>query len=66
MKNLQQQYKSGMIFITHDLAVIAEIATKVSVMYGSYQMEIAPSETIFEKPMSRTRTLSCIVFPDSI
>ncbi|MDK2952945.1 peptide ABC transporter ATPase [Kosmotoga sp. DU53] len=52
MKNLQQQYKSGMIFITHDLAVIAEIATKVSVMYGSYQMEIAPSETIFEKPMS--------------
>jgi peptide/nickel transport system ATP-binding protein len=51
MKELQEEYQSGTIFITHDLAVIAEIATKISVMYGSYQMEIASAEVIFENPM---------------
>jgi len=51
MKDLQKQYRSGLLFITHDLAVIAEIATKIQVMYGSYQMELAPSETIFDNPM---------------
>ena len=47
MKDLQEEYKSGMIFITHDLAVIAEIASKVSIMYGSYQMEVAPVEKVY-------------------
>ncbi|MFW6122567.1 MAG: ABC transporter ATP-binding protein [Petrotogales bacterium] len=51
MKELQEEFQSGTIFITHDLAVIAEIATKISVMYGSYQMEVASSEVIFDKPM---------------
>ena len=52
MKDLQEQFNSSMIFITHDLAVIAEIATKISVMYGSYQMEMADSMEIFENPMN--------------
>jgi len=52
MKDLQEQFSSGMMFITHDLAVIAEIATKISVMYGSYQMEMAPAKDIFDSPMN--------------
>ncbi len=51
MKDLQKQFNSSMIFITHDLAVIAEMATKISVMYGSYQMEVAPVDNVFEVPM---------------
>lgn len=52
MKDLQEQFSSSMIFITHDLAVIAEIATKISVMYGSYQMEMAATKEIFDSPMN--------------
>ena len=52
MKDLQEQFNSSMIFITHDLAVIAEIATKISVMYGSYQMEMDDSNGDFENPMN--------------
>lgn len=51
MKELQKQFSSSTIFITHDLAVIAEMATKISVMYGGYQMEIASVDDIFEVPM---------------
>lgn len=51
MKELQKEFSSSTIFITHDLAVIAEMATKISVMYGSYQMEIASVDDVFEVPM---------------
>ena len=50
MKDLQSEYHSGLIFITHDLAVIAEMADKVMVMYGGKTMEYADVFTIFEKP----------------
>jgi peptide/nickel transport system ATP-binding protein len=50
MKDLQSEYHSGLIFITHDLAVIAEMADKVMVMYGGKTMEYADVYTIFEKP----------------
>ena len=33
MKKLQSQYQMGILFITHDLGVIAELADKVVVMY---------------------------------
>ena len=52
MKDLQEQFNSSMMFITHDMAVIAEIATKITVMYGSYQMEMGQSKDIFEHPMN--------------
>lgn len=51
MKDLQREYHSGLIFITHDLAVIAEMADKVMVMYGGKTMEYSDVYTIFEKPL---------------
>ena len=33
MQNLQRQHEMGILFITHDLGVIAELADKVVVMY---------------------------------
>ncbi|WP_369826022.1 ABC transporter ATP-binding protein [Petrotoga sp. 9PWA.NaAc.5.4] len=51
MKDLQNEYEMGLIYITHDLSVIAEIADKVMVMYGGTQMEVADIYTLFEKPM---------------
>ncbi len=37
-RNLQQEFKTAVIFITHDLGVIASMADKIMVMYGGKQM----------------------------
>ncbi|MBT1247464.1 MULTISPECIES: ABC transporter ATP-binding protein [unclassified Thermosipho (in: thermotogales)] len=50
MKDLQKEFKTGLLFITHDLGVIASMADRIIVMYGSRQMEIASAEDIFYKP----------------
>ena len=62
MKELQEEFKTAMIYITHDLAVVAEVADKVMVMYGGKQMEMADVETIFEKPLHpyTNALLNCI------
>ncbi|WP_190614867.1 ABC transporter ATP-binding protein [Tepiditoga spiralis] len=62
MKDLQKEYQTGMIYITHDLSVVAEIADKVMVMYGGNQMELADVNTIFDRPMHpyTHALLSCI------
>ncbi|AFG35886.1 oligopeptide/dipeptide ABC transporter, ATP-binding protein [Fervidobacterium pennivorans DSM 9078] len=51
MKDLQKELKTGTIFITHDLGVISAMADRVMVMYGGRQMELAPAEDLFHKPM---------------
>lgn len=40
----------SMIFITHDLAVVAQICTRVIVMYGGLIMESSPIEELFNNP----------------
>ncbi|RKX40198.1 MAG: ABC transporter ATP-binding protein [Thermotogae bacterium] len=51
MKQLQSELKSALIFITHDLGVIASMASRIMVMYGGKQMEIGSSDDIFYSPM---------------
>jgi peptide/nickel transport system ATP-binding protein len=50
MLDLQDKYDMSMLFITHDLAVIADIADEVIVMYRSRIVEKNHSENIFVKP----------------
>ncbi len=47
MFNLQDKYKMGMLFITHDLGVIADIADDVVVMYRSNLVEQNTTKEIF-------------------
>ncbi len=47
---LQEQYKMSVLFITHDLGVIADIADEVVVMYRGDIVEQGNSEQIFTKP----------------
>ena len=47
---LQQESGMGMIFITHDMAVVAEIADRVVVMRDGRKVEEGPVETIFSAP----------------
>ena len=50
MKELQKKTHMGIIFITHNLGVVAEICDKVSVMYAGKIVEEGPLEQIFEDP----------------
>lgn len=50
MRNLQKKHNMSMMFITHDLGVIAEIADDVIVMYKGKIVEQGPVQQIFENP----------------
>ncbi len=50
LRKLQSQHHSSIIFITHDLGVIAQIADFVVVMYLGKVMESAPIDAIFHNP----------------
>lgn len=48
--NLQQETGMGMIFISHDLGVVHDIAHHVAVMYKGKMVESAPAKNIFINP----------------
>ncbi len=50
LKSLQSKTQMGILFITHDLGVIAELAHKVVVMYKGEIVEQGPVEQIFNNP----------------
>ncbi|WP_217602660.1 ABC transporter ATP-binding protein [Chitinophaga sp. GbtcB8] len=50
LKELQQQTGMSIVFITHDLGVIAEIANEVVVMYKGSIVEQGPVQDIFRNP----------------
>jgi peptide/nickel transport system ATP-binding protein len=50
LKRLQLQYQMGILFITHDLGVIAELADKVIVMYKGKIVEQGTVSEIFSNP----------------
>ena len=50
MKDLQKKTGMGIIFITHNLGVVADICDKVSVMYAGKIVEQGPVDDIFYEP----------------
>ncbi len=50
MNNLKKETGASILFITHDLGVIAEMAQKVAVMYAGKIMEAADVDTLFSDP----------------
>ena len=51
MVRLRQEFHMSIVLITHDLGVIAEMASDVLIMYAGQVMEYAPVEVIFENPI---------------
>ncbi|WP_431800159.1 ABC transporter ATP-binding protein [Halobacillus andaensis] len=50
MKDIQKKTESGIIFITHDLGVVANVADRVAVMYAGRIVEIGTVDDIFYNP----------------
>ncbi|MEM7343057.1 MAG: dipeptide/oligopeptide/nickel ABC transporter permease/ATP-binding protein [Chloroflexota bacterium] len=50
LKELQDNLGLAIIFITHDLGVVAEIADRVAVMYAGEVVEAGPVKEVFEQP----------------
>lgn len=48
---LKETYGFSVLFITHDLGVVAELCDRVGVMYAGNIVEIAPTEELFENPL---------------
>lgn len=47
LNELRERFGTAIVFITHDLGVIAQIADQVCVMYGGRQVEHATAQTLF-------------------
>ncbi|MBB2684005.1 ABC transporter ATP-binding protein (plasmid) [Rhizobium sophoriradicis] len=51
LRDLQEQHRIAMIFISHDLKVVRNVADRVAVMYLGRIVEEASSDVIFQTPM---------------
>jgi peptide/nickel transport system ATP-binding protein len=50
IRELQQEFGTAVVFITHDLGVVARIADRVAVMYAGEVVETAPVAELFAHP----------------
>ncbi|CAJ0698829.1 Glutathione import ATP-binding protein GsiA [Ralstonia mannitolilytica] len=50
IRALQQDLHMAVVFITHDMGVVAEVADRVLVMYKGDRVEEGPSATVFAQP----------------
>jgi oligopeptide/dipeptide ABC transporter ATP-binding protein len=66
MQDLQQQFGLTYLFISHGLAVVEHISTRVGVMYLGKLVELAPAEAIYQKPLHpyTQALLAAIPVPD--
>lgn len=51
IRELKHNMNAGILLITHDLGVVAEMADRVAVMYAGQIVEIVDVETLFENPL---------------
>jgi len=51
MKDLQREHGLTYLFISHNLAVVSHISDRVGVMYLGRIVEIAPTRTLFKRPL---------------
>ncbi|PKV48970.1 peptide/nickel transport system ATP-binding protein [Aquimarina sp. MAR_2010_214] len=50
LKSLQEEYKMSILFISHDLSLVSEVADHVLVMYQGKMIEYGTTNTIFHNP----------------
>ena len=55
LAELQRENNMGLILITHDLGVVADVADKIAVMYAGRSWRTPPCTTSTRRPPTRTR-----------
>jgi oligopeptide/dipeptide ABC transporter ATP-binding protein len=50
LKELQAEHRLAMIFVTHNLGIVAKMCDRVAVMYAGRIVEIGPERQIFKQP----------------
>ncbi|MCP9206185.1 ABC transporter ATP-binding protein [Streptomyces sp. NEAU-Y11] len=50
LDELRREYAMGLILITHDLGVVADVADSIAVMYAGRIMETAPVQELYRRP----------------
>ncbi|WP_394143422.1 ABC transporter ATP-binding protein [Vibrio atypicus] len=50
LRELQAEFNTAILLITHDMGVVAEMCDRVLVMYGGRKMEESDTDSIFERP----------------
>ena len=50
LKDVQQEYKNTLVMVTHDMAVHANVADRIAIMYAGRIVEIASTRDIFKDP----------------
>ena len=55
IQKIQHEFRAGVVFITHDLGVVARIADRVQVMYAGRTVERGDVDSIFRTRRTRTR-----------
>ena len=68
LAGLQRDLGLGMLLITHDLGIVARVATRVSVMYAGEVVESAPTAELFANPRHpyTQGLLRCVPVPGKI
>ena len=51
LKKIRQEYGMGVLYITHDMAVVSEIADQVVVMYAGQVVEAGPARELLDQPL---------------
>ena len=51
LKQVQQELRMGMIYISHDIGVVAEVTDRIGVMYAGRLVELGDTADVFRSPM---------------
>ncbi len=51
IKNLQREFNIGMIFISHDISIVADVSHDIGIMYAGQLVEYGPREAVFGSPV---------------
>ena len=64
LKSLQRELGLAMLFITHDLSVLAEVADRIAIMYAGKIVEEGSAEDVFHEPAHPYTTALAGAFPE--
>jgi oligopeptide/dipeptide ABC transporter ATP-binding protein len=65
IRKLKVKFSMGILFISHDLGVVKEIADRISVIYAGKIIESAPKKQLFENPLHPYTKLLLLSIPDA-